>query len=74
MEYVVYGIYYLVYKQKDPTFWLEGPRQGGFQKLWLVGFLCLGGLLGRYHGLQSKSCIEGLPRFPLKGLVGPYLA
>ena len=36
------------HKHQDPTCWLYGPNQGGFQKPWLVGSFCLGGLWGPY--------------------------
>ena len=33
------------HKHKDLTFWFQGPIQGGYQKQWFVGSLCLCGLL-----------------------------
>ena len=41
IDYMVYGIGYIVHKHKDPTMRFEGPRQGGFQKPRFVGSLLL---------------------------------
>ena len=35
----------ILYEHKEPTFWLQGARQGGFQKPCFVGSSCLCGLL-----------------------------
>ena len=61
---------------KDPTFWLYGPRQGGFQTSWFVASFCLSGLLGPYQN-PTPQCTKGsrrsgdrLPKKARAGLLG----
>ena len=49
------------HRQRDPTFWLEGPRPGGFQKPRLVGSSCSCGLLGLYHLPMLQSRLAQIP-------------
>ena len=48
------------HRHKDLTFWFQGPISAGCQKSWLLGSLCLCGLLGP-HLCQSFTA-EPQPR------------
>ena len=61
-------------QQKDPTFWLKGPRQGRFQEPWYVGCLCYVAVWApESTGIQHVAGCGALPGnlYPCSDLKGP---